>query len=245
MRVPFSAEDRRKYEQGYLAYSGRVAEGVGRLIDDLKARQGHGDPAIDRLRLSVDEWGIVRQWQPDPDGPGVGIYEVYYPLGDGIAIGRALHELIRSAEVVEIAQWAQTVNVIGAIKTSRTHASMGSVGHLLTLYRKRLGGSLVPTELADDVPIDAVAAWDKKAQTLAIGLINYSPQDEVSVMLEIAGLRGLGPATAWRIHGPSLDAINIPGQPESITTVQLPESIDTDKSIGLPPHSITVLQARE
>jgi alpha-N-arabinofuranosidase len=245
MRVPLSGEDRRKYEQGYLAYSGRVAEGVRRLIEDLRARQGTGNPAIDRLRLSVDEWGIVREWQPDPDGPGVGIYEVYYTLGDGVAIARALHELIRSADVVEIAQWAQTVNVIGAIKTSRTHASMGSVGHLLALYRERVGGCLVPTQLADNAPIDAVAAWDEKAQALSVGLVNYSPQDEVSVTLEIAGLRALAPASVWRIHGPNLDAINVPGQPESITTVPLAEPFDTEKPISLPPHSITVVRAEK
>jgi alpha-N-arabinofuranosidase len=241
MRVPFSPEDSRRYEQGFLAYSGRVAEGVRRLIEDMRARQDGSNPAVDRLRLSVDEWGIVREWQPDPDGPGVGIYEVYYPLGDGIAIGRALHELIRSADLVELAQWAQAVNVIGAIKTSRTHASMGSVGHLLALYRARVGGRLLPTRLSGDAPIDVVAAWDKETQTVSVGLINYSPNDDVSVTLKLDGVRANTATTAWRIHGPSLDAINVPGDPESITTAQLPHTA-IDQPILLPAHSITVLQ---
>jgi alpha-N-arabinofuranosidase len=242
MRVPFSPEDSRRYEQNFLAYSGRVAEGVRGLIDDLRARQGGSNPAVDRIRLSVDEWGIVRQWQPEPDGPGVGIYEVYYPLGDGIAIGRALHELIRSADLVEIAQWAQAVNVIGAIKTSRTHASMGSVGHLLTLYRARVGGRLVPAELSGDAPIDVVAAWDEKSQTVSVGLINHSPSDDVSVTLMFKGVQAHAPATAWRIHAPNLDAINVPGEPEAITTKQLPDLASLDKAIVLPRHSVTVLQ---
>ena len=241
IRVPFSPEDSRLYEQNYLAYSGKVAEGVRRLVDDLRVRQDGSNPAVDRIRLSIDEWGIAREWDPEPDGPGIGIYEVYYPLGDCIACGRALHELIRSADLVEIAQWPQTVNVAGAIKTSRTHAVMGSVGHLLTLYRARVSGRLVPTELSGDAPIDVVAAWDEKTQTVSVGLINYSPNDDVSVTLMLEGVQAHAPATAWRIHGPSLDAINVPGEPESITTVQLAAPA-IDEPILLPAHSITVLQ---
>ena len=92
-RVPFTPEAAQAYEERFLEYSGLVAAGVRGLIDDLRERQDGSDPAVDRLRLSIDEWGIVREWEPEPDGPGVGIYEVYYTLGDGIANARALHEL--------------------------------------------------------------------------------------------------------------------------------------------------------
>jgi len=244
MRVPFSAEDGRKYEENFLAYSGHVARGVRGLIDDLRKRQNGGNPAIDRLRLSVDEWGIVREWNPEPDGPGVGIFEVYYPLGDCLANGRALHELIRAADVVELAQWAQTVNVIGAIKTSRTHASLGSVGHLLALYRARVGGRLLPVEVAGDGPVDVVAAWDDASRTLSMGLINYSPKDDVSVTLRIDPAEGLSAATAWRIDGPGLDAINVPGEPEQVTTTQLADPVALGGPVVLPVHSVTVLAAR-
>lgn len=244
MRVPFSAEDGQKYEETFLEYSGQVARGVRALIDDLRGRQNGGNPAIDRLRLSVDEWGIVREWNPEPDGPGVGIFEVYYPLGDCLANGRALHELIRAADVVEIAQWAQAVNIIGAIKTSRTHASLGSVGHLLTLYRARVGGRLLPVEVVGDEPVDVVAAWDDAERTLSIGLINYSPKDDVAVTLRIAPAERFATAAAWRIDGDGLDAINVPGEPERVTTTELAEPVALDRPVVLPAHSVTVLSAR-
>ncbi|MHC4406166.1 MAG: alpha-L-arabinofuranosidase C-terminal domain-containing protein [Planctomycetota bacterium] len=243
MRVPFSSDDARKYEEDFLEYSGHVAVGVRRLIDDLRSRQHGSDPAMDHIRLSVDEWGIVREWDPAPDGPGIGKFEVYYPLGDAIANGRALHELIRAADVVEMAQWAQTVNVIGAIKTSRTHASMGPVGHLLTLYRAQVGGRLLPAEVVGDVPVDVVAARDDTSRTLCLGLINYSPKDTITVQLELDGAADLQPATAWRIHGENLASINVPGQPEEVTTRQLPDPVQLDKPVLLPAHSITVLCA--
>ena len=90
---------------------------------------------------------MVRKWEPKPDAPGIGIFEVYYTLGDAVANGRGLHELIRSADKVQVAQWSMAVNVVGAIKTSRTHASFGSVGHVLTLYRKQISGQLLPVRL--------------------------------------------------------------------------------------------------
>ncbi|NQT12894.1 MAG: hypothetical protein HQ582_09095, partial [Planctomycetes bacterium] len=54
----------------------------------------------------------------------------------------------------------------------------------------------------------------------------------------------LSPATAWRIDGPSLGAINVPGQPEQVTTTQLAEAVALDRPITLPAHSVTVLAAR-
>ena len=136
------------------------------------------------MRLAIDEWGIVRDWNPAPDGPGVGSFEHYYPLGDALASARALHELLRSADVVGMANWAQTVNVIGAIKTSRNYAVLDSVGHLLALYRARVGGNIIPVKLSGEVPLDVVAAVEKKTGRLSVGLVNYSPDQEVVVRID-------------------------------------------------------------
>ena len=242
LRIPFSPDDAQKYEADFLEYSGHVATGVRRLIDDFRSRRHGSDPAIDRLLLSVDEWGIVREWDPAPDGPGIGKFEVYYPLGDAIANGRALHELIRAADVVGMAQWAQTVNVIGAIKTNRTHASMGPVGHLLALYRGQVGGRLLPVEVGGDVPLDVIATQDDTSRTMCLGLINYSPKDSLAVRFELDAAADLQPATAWRIQGENLASINVPGQPEEVTTRQLPDSVPLDQPLLIPAHSITVLR---
>jgi alpha-N-arabinofuranosidase len=215
-------------------------EGVRRVVSDYRQRLGKGNPQLDRVRLAIDEWGIVRDWDPTPDGPGVGSFEHYYPLGDGLASARALHELLRSADVVGMANWAQTVNVIGAIKTSRNYAVMDSVGHLLALYRARVGGNLIPVKLSGKVPLDAVAAVQKKTGRVSAGLVNFSASEEVMVRLDCGSMKGGGAAHAWRINGPSLSAINVPGQPETITTEALPP-VSLDQPMRLPAHSITVL----
>ena len=216
------------------------------LIADLRRRQA-ADPknhALARVKLAIDEWGIVRDWNPIPDGPGIGSFEHYYPLGDAIAVARALHELLRSADVVGMANWPQTVNVIGAIKTTRNHAAMDPVGHVLALYRAHVHGNVVPLRLASDGPLDAVAAWEAETRTLSLGLINYAVARDLAISLHVAGEGPNAAATVWRINGPSLGAINIPGRPEAVTTTGLPGAVPLDKPLRLPRHSITVVEVK-
>jgi len=244
LRVPFSPEDAASYEQNFLSYSGSVAAGVRALIDDFRRRRDGSNPAVERIRLAVDEWGIVRDWNPAPDGPGIGIYEVYYPLGDAIANARALHELIRAADVVQVGQWAQAVNIIGAIKTSKTHACLDSVGHFLALYRAHLGGRVIPVATEAKVPLDAVAAFDDTDKTLSLGLINYSPRQNIAITLDLRGVNANPAVQAWRIDGPDLGAINVPGQPEQVTTTEVSVSLAPGSPLVLPRHSITVLKVK-
>ncbi len=239
-RAPLNAEDARQYEANFAAYSGSVLEGVRRIVMDFRQRTGPGATAGDRIRLAIDEWGIVRDWNPAPDSPGVGSFEHYYPLGDALASARALHELIRSADVVAMANWAQAVNVIGAIKTSRNVAMLDSVGYVLALYRAQVGGKLLPVKLSAEVPVDAVAALDPKTGRVGVGLVNYSARQEISVSV-MASAGALAPkARGWRINGPSLAAINIPGEPPLISTETLP-TVDLGEPVRLPAHSITVV----
>jgi len=242
LKAPFTPEDARKYEANFLAYSGSVMEGVRHIVTDYRQRLGKGNPELNRVRLAVDEWGIVRDWNATPDGPGIGAFEHYYPLGDGIACARALHELIRSADLVQMANWAQTVNVIATIKTTHNYAVLDSVGHLLALYRARLGGCLVPAAVGGAAPVDAVAALDPKTRKLSIGLVNFSPDQDVNLSLSCSDGNLSGKAQGWRINGPSLGSINIPGRPETITTEPLP-AFSLGAALRLPAHSITVLIA--
>jgi len=243
LHVPFSPEDEKKYRENFLEYSNYVARGVRYCINDLRKRQDGTNPDVERLRLSIDEWGMVRKWEREPDKPGIGIFEVYYPLGDAVTNGRALHELIRSADKVELAQWSMAVNVVGAIKTSRTHASLGPVGHVLALYREKVLGRLVPIEVTGkDATLDVVATVDPESGAVAVGLMNYSPNDAVAPKLTIKGLNQPGKVTGWQIHGPSIGSINVPGKPETVTTKELPGPLLLDKPIVLPACSITVLR---
>jgi alpha-N-arabinofuranosidase len=141
-----------------------------------------------------------------------------------------------------MANWAQAVNVIGTIKTSRTKAALDPAGHVLALYRAQVGGRLVPVALSGGATVDAVAGLDPANGALAIGLVNASPDRDAAVTVK-AGGGAPAAAMGWRINGPELGSINVPGQPEAVTTAELGE-VPLDKPVVLPPHSITVLKAK-
>lgn len=117
-------------------------------------------------------------------------------------------------------------------------------GHVLALYRAKIGGRLVPLHLLGDAHVDAIAAREPRSGILGIGLINYDPQATATVRLEFAGSTRYHSAQAWRIDGPKLGAINIPGQPPTVTTSRLPHPLVLSQPLVFPPHSITVLTAR-
>jgi alpha-L-arabinofuranosidase len=240
LRLPFSAKDAKKYEERFEGYSACVLNGVRDIITDMRKRMGK-DAKIDRIRLCIDEWGIVREWNPSPDDGGVGAYESYFCLGDAIAVARGLHEMLRSADLVKAAAWPQTVNVLGAVKTTRNDAAMDPVGHVLALYGTELGGTLVPLELPQNTPLDAVAAIDKKRGVLTIGLVNYSPRKAISLKLNLSGKAAW--SAGWRIQGDALGDFNIPGKPEAVTLTPL-DTATPDQPLNLPAHSITVVQFR-
>ncbi len=240
MRLPFSAEDARKFEDRFVGYSACVLNGVRDIVTDMRKRIGK-DTKIDRIGLCIDEWGIVRDWNPPPDDAGVGAFESYFCLGDAIAVARGLHELLRSADLVQAAAWPQTVNVLGAIKTTRNYAAMDPVGHVLALYGAELGGAIVPLEVPGSIPLDAVAAIDRKCGVLTLGLINYSPREIVSLKLRLSD-KASRSATVWRIKGASLGEMNIPGKPEAVKVARLDEIWSPDQPLVLPAHSITVVR---
>jgi alpha-L-arabinofuranosidase len=66
------------------------------------------------IRIALDEWNY---WY----GPHVfGELGTRYFLKDALGIAAGLHEYFRNSDVIFMANYAQTVNVIGCIKTTKT-----------------------------------------------------------------------------------------------------------------------------
>ena len=64
-----------------------------------------------------------------------------------------MHEYYRQSDLIQMAHYAQTVNVIGAIKTTKTQAAFEPTGLVLKLYRQHFG--VVPVEVSGSVqPLD-------------------------------------------------------------------------------------------
>ena len=160
------------------------------------------------MPISMDEWNY---WHREYEYGELGCV---YELQDGLGIAAGLHEFYRHTDIIKVATYAQTVNVIGAIKTSRIAAEMETTGLVLQLYRARYGE--IPLLMAPAAePLDIAAALSRDGRTLTVGVVNPTDK-ELALNLALTGAAPSGTATRWHITGASPTAHNAPGQPRSV-----------------------------
>ncbi|RPI11928.1 MAG: hypothetical protein EHM65_06545 [Acidobacteriales bacterium] len=166
------------------------------------------------IRIAMDEWNY---WYGPNDFGELG---VRYFVQDGLGMAAGLHEFFRNSDIYFMANYAQTVNVIGAIKTTPVSAQMETTGLVLELYRQRFG--VIPVEVTGvPAPLDVSAAWTADKSALTVAVVNPSDQP-ASVELALKGARLTGQGMSWVIAGPNRFAHNDPGKPREVDIRQEP-----------------------
>ncbi len=167
-------------------------QGYRRQLDSLKGKD---------IRIALDEWNY---WY----GPHVfGELGTRYFLKDALGIAAGLHEMARNSGLFYMANYAQTVNVIGCIKTSKKAAAFETTGLVLKLYREHFGVLPVVTECSS--VYDTMAALSADRKTLTVSVVNPTLQP-VRVPLEIKGAKVTGRGQRWQIAGSDPMACNDP-----------------------------------
>ena len=162
----------------------------------------------------MDEWNY---WYGPNDFGELG---VRYFVQDGLGIAAGLHEFFRNSDIYFMANYAQTVNVIGAIKTTPASAEMETTGLVLKLYRQRFG--VTPVEVTGaPAPLDVSAAWTADKSALTVAVVNPSDQP-ASIELALKGAQLTGQGMSWVIAGPDRFAHNDPGKPREVDIRQEP-----------------------
>jgi alpha-N-arabinofuranosidase len=208
------ADDIDRVAQAHRGYRASIPELAGRDIP-----------------VAMDEWNY---WY----GRYVyGELGVQYHLKDALGVARALHAFFRNSDVYFMANYAQTVNVIGAIKTTRTAAAFDTTGLVLMLYRNHFG--VIPVRVTGqpaDVDVSAALTADGKALTVAA--VNPTP-NPVRLGLTVAQGRLMAGGTRWTITGPDPMAANVPGKPPKVVVRE--ERVGPDASaLELPGYSVTM-----
>ncbi len=116
------------------------------------------------IRIAMDEWNY---WY----GPHVfGELGTRYFVKDGLGIAAGLHEYYRNSDIFAMANYAQTVNVIGCIKTSATNAQFETTGLVLKLYRNKYGE--IPLKVEAKRPYSVAAATTADGKFLTVAVVN-------------------------------------------------------------------------
>ncbi len=182
------------------------------------------------IRIAMTEWNY---WY----GPHVfGELGTRYFLKDALGIASGLHEYARQSDIVASAFYAQTVNVIGCIKTSKTAAALESTGLVLKLYRHHFGELPVHTEITG--LIDAQAAWSSDRKTLTIGVVNPT-KNAVEIPFDLRGAKLSGAGKCWQIADPDPMVYNDPSQPGRLT-IEEKALARAGEKLSVAPCSVTL-----
>jgi alpha-N-arabinofuranosidase len=184
------------------------------------------------IPIAMDEWNY---WH---SGYIYGELGCQYSLADALGIAAGLHEYFRNSDIIQMANYAQTVNVIGCIKTTKTSAFFDTTALPLLLYRREFG--TVPLEVTGnqaDRELDVVAAKTKDGRAITIGIVNSQARPE-SMALKFEGVK-LGPAAkVWRITGPDPAAHNTPDKQN--VSIAEEKNVPLDGQVAVPAYSVNL-----
>ncbi len=154
------------------------------------------------IRIALDEWNY---WY----GPHVyGELGTRYFLKDALGVAAGLNEFARHSDIYFMANYAQTVNVIGCIKTTKTAAAFATTGLVLKLYRQRFG--TIPVAVESTAPLDVMAAFTADRRALTIAVVNPT-RTALELPIEVAGVDLATTGRSWEIAGDDPEAYNEPG----------------------------------
>jgi len=194
---------------GVMGHSALAPRAVKRICDAHR-RYRQTIPALEGkdIPIALDEWNY---WY----GPHVyGELGTRYFWKDGLGVARGLHEYFRNSDIVFMANYAQTVNVIGCIKTSRTAAAFATTGQVLKLYRRVFGE--IPIEVTGaPEPLDVAAAWTGDRSALTLAVIN-PPAGALDLPITWQGIELSGKGRGFRIRHDDPMACNEPGRPDEV-----------------------------
>ena len=182
--------------------------------------------------VALDEWNY---WY----GPYIyGELGTQYFLEDALGIAAAFNEYARQSDIYFMANYAQTVNVIGAIKTSKTAAVLDSTGVILALYRRQFGTIPVAVGGAPE-PLDVMACWkDETKSALTLSIVNPTKR-AMTLRLDAGTLRLPKTARLFLVGGLDPRACNVPGRPPQVAVHETAEA-PFGKAIVVPPISVSL-----
>jgi len=185
------------------------------------------------IRIAMDEWNY---WYGDYIYGELG---VRYHHKDALGVAMGLHEFFRNSDLYFMANYAQTVNVIGCIKTTTTDAAFAATGLPLKLYRRHFG--VLPVDVSHVSPVlDVAAALTAGKTAVTVALVNPANEGE-RVRLDFGDTRVGTEGKMWMIHHPDPQAYNEPGREPAVTIREQGLSMK-DHTLDVPAFSIVLVR---
>ena len=149
-------------------------------------------PRQEPLKIAVDEWGI---WDLN-SGKGTGDYNMEYSFNwaHSLAVGKFLNLFQRNADIIGLATWAQTVNVIAPIMTSKEGSYRQTIYTPLQAYRQYTLNNNLPLDVNSPTlekpltTIDATASISDNQKELVVTVLNLSENEIITTLFHFNNL---------------------------------------------------------
>jgi len=185
------------------------------------------------IRIAMDEWNY---WYGDYIYGELG---VRYYHQDALGIAKGLHEYFRNSDIFFMANYAQTVNVIGAIKTTPTASGFATTGLPLKLYRQQFGS--IPVQVStDSTDLDIVAALSEDKSFLTLAIVNAKAETQ-EIAFDFGDSQIETNGKQWLIQNDDLMAYNNPGEPPAVTIEEADIALE-NYQVEVPGYSIQLIR---
>ncbi|MGD8786647.1 MAG: alpha-L-arabinofuranosidase C-terminal domain-containing protein [Phycisphaerales bacterium] len=183
------------------------------------------------IKIAMTEWNYW--YGPHPYGE---LGTTYFHK-DGLGIAQGLHEYFRNSDIIFLANYAQTVNVIGCIKTSKTAAAFETTGLVLKLYGDNFG--TLPIGVSGSArPLDVAAALTGDHKALTVAVVNPTEKEQ-EVEMDLKGVQISGNGKLWLIANSDPMAHNDPGKEPKVVIQEKPVT-DISNKLNIQPLSVSL-----
>lgn len=149
-------------------------------------------PRSEPVKVAVDEWGI---WDLN-SGKGKGDYQMEYTYnwGHALAVGKFLNLFQRNADLIGLATWAQTVNVLAPIMTKADDSFCQTIYTPLKAYRQYMLPNNLKLTINQsgqtdlDSKIDATAGISDDGKEIVLAVLNLSDKETFLISVDFTSL---------------------------------------------------------
>jgi alpha-L-arabinofuranosidase len=203
-------------------------------------------PRPNPVKIAIDELGI---WEI-----GTGVYNLEDQYNWNHALGTAtfFNIMQRQASVVGMATWAQTVNVLAPIMTSKTGSVCQTIYYPMQFYRKHAGNiSLRADVKTSDIQthgsagaqvLDVSATLNDTDRTFTLFVVNRHPELAIKTSLSNIDSKKYNTVKAYELNAATIGAENTLQQPQKNVVTESERKLSGIVSdYTFPAHSITAL----
>lgn len=179
------------------------------------------------VKIALDEWGI---WESS--GEGAYGLEMKYNWNHALGVATFLNIFHRNADVIGMATWAQTVNVLAPIMTNASGSFCQTVFYPMELYRRLCGNKSIRAEVSDNPALDVAASMDEKTGKITVAIVSKDLKEAQDIKIK-------GKWTAHELNAPSIDAVNNFDKPNVVSYKKRVVS----GTYTIAAHGITILES--